>query len=99
MFVIRPSDPTIPIALAQKALADNDPVALERVIQDAEAQGVEYTFVGAMAKGTPVRILNEHGREVDLPRMGDSYVSIVPENAEKAKRTWRSKVRAFLGLK
>lgn len=79
LMVIRPSDPAIPLRLAQEALARNDADALARIPSDAEALGVTYTVAGWLAKDGR-RVVDHKGQAIGALTPGDSFITSTISN-------------------
>ena len=77
MLVVRPSDPTVALRLAQEAIAQKDLEKLARLPTHVEAAGVAYTFAGYLAKrpGGTRCVVDADCRVLGELVPGDSFVT------------------------
>lgn len=78
MRVIRPSDPEKCKAIAEACLRDNDRQRLDNLPAEAQAAGVEYTFVGWFGRSASgkVAVVNQDGSYREKLRTGDSFITL-----------------------
>jgi len=74
LMVLRPDDPAIPLAISKEALRDNDGLRVDKLMEEAEAKGVSYTFVGWLALGGS-DILDDGGKTIGKMAPGDSLAT------------------------
>jgi hypothetical protein len=79
MRVLRPSDPALCLRIALECHTNNDKARLDNLPKEAEAAGVQYTFVGFLARkrnGKGVCVVDEYGTVLGTVLAGDSFVTL-----------------------
>jgi hypothetical protein len=79
MRVIRPSDSTICLRIAEECKATNDTKRFDNLPTEAEAAGVSYTLVGFLARkfnGMGACVADRKGNYLEPLRPGDSFITL-----------------------